>query len=68
MHPGYRDERRYTDGPGVTEHRLRAKVSASHLTLGHLLAAFLDAGPELETCEEPETRAYPIMLALRCRR
>ena len=68
LHHGYREERRYSDGPGVTTHGLRARVGATHLTLGHLLAAFLDAGLELETLEEPETRTYPIMLALRCRR
>ena len=68
LHPGYRDEQRYTDGPRVTEHGLRAKVGAVHITLGHLLQALLDVGFRLETFEEPVTRAYPIMVALRCRR
>jgi SAM-dependent methyltransferase len=68
LHPGYRDEGRYTGGPGVSEHGLRAKVGAVHITLGHLVQEFLDAGFRLEAFEEPETRAYPIMVALRCRR
>jgi SAM-dependent methyltransferase len=68
LHPGYRVERRYTEGPGVTEHGLRAKVGAVHVTLGHFLQAFLDAGLQLDAFEEPETRPYPIMIALRCRR
>ncbi len=57
-----------TDGPGVTKRGLRAKVGAVHITLGHLLTKFIDQSFELEVVEEPETREYLIMLALRWRR
>jgi SAM-dependent methyltransferase len=68
LHPGYRREGRYTNAPGVSPTGLRAKVGAAHLPLGPFLDAFLDAGFRLDSFEEPETREYPFMVALRCRR
>jgi SAM-dependent methyltransferase len=68
LHRGYRKSGRYTEGPGVTPDGLRAKVGGTHLPLGSFLQLFLDAGFRLERFEEPETRAYPYMVALRCRR
>jgi SAM-dependent methyltransferase len=68
LHPGYRRAGRYTDAPGVTEDGLRARVGASHLPLGAFVQAFLDAGFRLERFVEPETREYPYMVGLRCRR
>lgn len=68
LHPGYRRTERYTDAPGISPTGLRAKVGATHLPLGPFVQAFLDAGFRLERFEEPETREYPYMVALRCRR
>jgi len=42
--------------------------SAWHLPLGLFLQTFFDAGFSLEHFEESETREYPHMVALRCRR
>jgi SAM-dependent methyltransferase len=68
LHPGYRETGRYVDAPGISPEGLRAKVGASHLPLGLLLQAFLDAGLRLEHFEELPSRDYPYMLALRWRR
>jgi len=68
FHSGYYETRRYTDAPGISPHGLRAKVGAVHLPLGHFVQSFLDAGLRLEHFEEVETREYPYILALRCRR
>jgi ubiquinone/menaquinone biosynthesis C-methylase UbiE len=67
---GDRSTESYTDGPGISPQGLRAKVGATHLPLGQFLQAFLDAGFRLERFEEPAScgRAYPYMVALRCRR
>jgi len=67
LHPGYRSTGRYTEAPGISPARLRAKVGATHLPLGLFLQAFFDAGFLLERFEELETREYPYMVALRCR-
>lgn len=68
LHPGYWDEGRYTEGPGVSPTGLRAKVGAVHLPLGRFLRSFLDAGLALEHFEEVERGDYPYMVGLRCRR
>lgn len=70
LHPGwYRRAGRYTESPGVwNKSGVRIRVGATHLPLGLLLQAFLDAGLRLERIEEPEEREYPIGLALRWRR
>jgi len=68
LHAGYRQTERYTDAPGITRDGLRAKVGATHLPLGLFLQTFFDAGFSLEHFEESETREYPHMVALRCRR
>jgi hypothetical protein len=66
-HPGYRHAGRYEDAAGISPKGLRAKVGATHLPLGLLLKAFLDAGFALEHLEEPGDREYPHLLALRLR-
>lgn len=69
LHPGYLEEGRYgLEAPGVGSEGLRAKVGAVHLTLGHFLQAFMDAGLRLEQFEELENRPYPFAIALRWRR
>jgi SAM-dependent methyltransferase len=68
LHPGYRATERYTEAPGISPEGLRARVGATHLPLGLFLQAFLDAGLTLERFEELESREYPYMVALRCRR
>jgi SAM-dependent methyltransferase len=68
LHPGYRDAGRYDEAPGITPGGLRVKVGAVHLPLGPFVQAFLDAGFALERFEEPGTRPYPGIVALRCRR
>ena len=71
LHPGYLDGGRYgLEAPGVPSEGLRAKVGAVHLTLGHFLQAFLDAGLRLEHFEELEleNRPYPFAVVLRWRR
>jgi ubiquinone/menaquinone biosynthesis C-methylase UbiE len=67
LHPGYRRTGRYTDAPGISPDGLRAKVGATHLSLGVFLQTFLDAGFRLERFEEAETREYPYLVAVRCR-
>lgn len=70
LHAGwYRRAGRYTESPGVwNESGVRIRVGATHLPLGFLLQAFVDAGLVLERIQEPEEREYPIGLALRWRR
>jgi SAM-dependent methyltransferase len=68
LHPGYRDTARYTEAAGITPGGLRAKVGASHLPLGLLLGALLEAGLHLDRLEEPGDRDYPYTLAMRWRR
>jgi SAM-dependent methyltransferase len=68
LHPGYRRTEWYREGPSVTPQGLRARVGATHLPLGLLLQAFLDAGFSIERFEEPGPREYPYILALRLRR
>ena len=68
LHPGYQETGRYDDAPGISPHGLRAKVGAVHLPLGRFIQSFLDAGLGLEHFEEVETREYPYIVALRCRR
>lgn len=68
LHPGYWRTGRYTEAPGISPAGLRAKVGATHLTLGLFIQAFLEAGFRLEQFEEPGGREYPYMVALRCRR
>ena len=68
LHPGYRRAGRYTEAPGVSPHGLRAKIGATHVPLGAFVQTFLDAGFAIESFEEPGTREYPHMVALRCRR
>lgn len=68
LHPGYWRTRRYTEAPGISPTGLRAKVGATHLTLGLFMQAFLEAGFRLEHFEEPGGREYPYLVALRCRR
>jgi SAM-dependent methyltransferase len=68
LHPGYRRTDRYTKAPGISPAGLRARVGATHIPLGRFVAAFLAAGFRIDHFEEPETREYPYMLALRCRR
>ncbi len=65
---GYRRAGRYEDGPGVTPEGVRARVGATHVPLGPLVQAFVDAGFLLERFGEPEVREYPYMLAMRWRR
>ena len=67
-HDWYRRAGRYEDAPGVTPHGLRARVGATHLPLAEFLQAFLDASFVLERVEEPGSRDYPIVIAIRCRR
>jgi SAM-dependent methyltransferase len=72
LHPGYLNEGRYgleAAGVGSAE-GLRAKVGATHLTLGRFIRSFLDAGLRLECFEEVELdgRPYPFAVALRWRR
>jgi SAM-dependent methyltransferase len=64
LHPGYRHEGRYDDGPGISPTGLRAQVGAAHLTLGTFVQAFLAAGLRLERLEEPGQREYPVPIAL----
>ncbi len=68
LHPGYRETARYSDGPAISPHGLRAKVGASHLPLGLFLTAFPDAGFVLERFAEGSEREYPHVVALRWRR
>ena len=68
LHPGYRRTDRYTEAPGISPAGLRARVGATHMPLGRFVAAFLTAGFRIDHFEEPETREYPYMLALRCSR
>jgi SAM-dependent methyltransferase len=72
LHPGYLDQGRYgLEAPGVgCAEGLRAKVGATHLTLGAFVRSFLDAGLTLERFEEVElaSRPYPFAVALRWRR
>ena len=68
LHPGYREAGRYTEAPGITPDGIRARVGAVHLPLGYFVQAFLDAGFTIERLEEPGSRPYPWILALRCRR
>jgi SAM-dependent methyltransferase len=70
LHPGYRDQGRYTEAPGISPGGLRARVGATHLPLDAFLHAFLAAGLRLETFEEPlgADRLYPYIVALRLRR
>jgi SAM-dependent methyltransferase len=59
----------YMEAPGISPDGLRARFGASHLTLAALLDSFIDAGFRLErVLEEPRSRHYPYILALRCRR
>lgn len=64
----YRRRGHYMEAPGISPAGLRAEIGAGHLPLGPFLSSFLDAGFRLEHFEEPETRDYPYMVALRCRR
>jgi SAM-dependent methyltransferase len=64
LHPGYRREGRYEDGPGISPTGLRAHVGAGHLTLGTFIQAFPAAGLRLEHFEEPGERDYPVPIAL----
>ena len=68
LHPGYWDEGRYTEAPGISPTGLRAKVGGVHIPLGRFVQSFLDAGLALERFEELERREYPYTIALRCRR
>jgi SAM-dependent methyltransferase len=69
LHGGhYRRTGRYIEAPGISPSGLRAKVGATHLPLGLFVQAFLNAEFEIERFEEPETREYPYMVALGCRR
>jgi ubiquinone/menaquinone biosynthesis C-methylase UbiE len=69
LHRGwYRRAGRYEDAPGVTPHGLRARVGATHLPLAEFLQTFLTAGLALERVEEPGSRDYPIVIAIRWRR
>ena len=69
LHTGwYRRAGRYEDAPGVTPAGLRARVGATHLPLAEFLQTFLDAGFVLERVEEPGSRDFPIVIALRCHR
>jgi SAM-dependent methyltransferase len=66
---GYRRTGRYDDPRAFGPEGLRAKVGATHLPLGALLAAFLDAGFALEHVEEgPPAAEYPYLIASRWRR
>lgn len=65
LHPGYRRTGRYTEGPGVVQDGLRAKVGATHLPLGLFMQAFLAAEFRLDHFEELPDAEYPYMLATR---
>ena len=69
LHPGwYRRTGRYEDAPGITPDGLRVRVGAVHLPLAEFLQAFLEPGFVIERFEEPGSRDYPHVVALRCRR
>jgi SAM-dependent methyltransferase len=68
LHEGYRRAERYSDAPGTSPEGLRARVGATHLPLGRFVQSFIDAGFGIEHFEEPGSREYPYMVALRCRR
>jgi SAM-dependent methyltransferase len=67
--PGYRREGPYDGGPSISPEGLRAKVGATHMSLGRFLQAFVDAGLRLERFAElDDDRDYPHMVGLRSRR
>ena len=68
LHAGYREARRYTEGPGISPDGLWARVSGVHVPFGDLLQAFLDASLTLEQFEEHGDEDYPRRIALRSRR
>lgn len=59
LHHGYRETRRYREGPGISPEGLRARVGAVHLPLGELIQAFLDADLNLQRFEEHGEGDYP---------
>ncbi len=68
LHPGYRQTRRYDDGPAINPDGLRVKVGATHLPLDLFLQAFLHAGLTIDHFEELGRGDYPHSLILGCRR
>ena len=68
LHQGYGQIGPYdASAPGVSPEGLRARVGGVHVPLGGLMTAFLEAGFQLESFEEPFVREYPYMLALSLR-
>ena len=57
------------EAPGISPDGLRARFGASHLPLGRSSRPSSTPVSHFEhVIEEPESRDYPYMLALRCRR